>query len=84
MFCMELGIEIDVLTENSDIHIGSKLVCDKVLQVNAIDRTCLEMKIMDQLGIYRLNSCIYIELLIYCILLLCFVVYFTIVRHVSF
>lgn len=40
-FCMELGIEIDVLTENSDIHIGSKLVCDKVLQVNAIDRTCL-------------------------------------------
>lgn len=38
---MELGIEIDVLTENSDIHIGSKLVCDKVLQVNAIDRTCL-------------------------------------------
>lgn len=40
-FCMELGIEVDVLTENTDIHIGNKLVCDKVLQVNAVDRTCL-------------------------------------------
>ena len=37
-----------------------------------IGRVYLEMKITDQLGIYRLNSCIYIELLIYCILLLCF------------
>ncbi|EER36190.1 conserved hypothetical protein [Candida tropicalis MYA-3404] len=40
-YCVDFGIEIEVLTEKHEIHIGSKLTCDGIIEVDSINGVCL-------------------------------------------
>ncbi|KAL6454730.1 hypothetical protein SBY92_004198 [Candida maltosa Xu316] len=40
-YCFELGIEVDVLVDDLEQHIGTKLVCDEIMKLDPVNGTCL-------------------------------------------